>query len=50
MPPGVTVGDDGSHVNDRTIEMVKKLIDRPPKFIVEVGCMLFLPAEVDDLA
>ena len=37
MPPGITIGDDGSHVNDRTIEMVRKLIDRPPKFIVEVS-------------
>ena len=37
MPAGVTIGDDGSHVNDKTIEMVKKLIDRPPKFIVEVS-------------
>lgn len=37
MPPGITVGDDGSHVNDKTIEMVKKLIDRPPKFIVEAS-------------
>lgn len=48
MPPGITVGDDGSHVNDKTIEMVKKLIDRPPKFIVEASLLprLIQAAEV----
>ena len=36
LPPGVTAGDGGSHVNDKTIEMFKKLMDRPPRFIIEV--------------
>lgn len=36
MPPGITSGDDGSHVNEKTMEMVKKLLDAPPRFIVEV--------------
>ena len=37
MPGGVTTGEGGSHVNEKTMEMVKKLLDRPPKFIVEVS-------------
>ena len=36
MPQGVSPGEGGSHVNEKTIEMFKKLLDRPPKFIVEV--------------
>lgn len=39
LPPGITPGDEGSHVNDRTIEMFKKLFDRAPRFIVEASCL-----------
>lgn len=39
LPPGITAGELGSHVNEKTIDMLKKLLDRPPRFIIEVtGC------------
>jgi len=37
LPQGVSPGEDGSHVNAKTVEMFKKLLDRPPRFIIEVG-------------
>lgn len=36
LPQGVSPGEDGSHVNAKTVEMFKKLLDRPPRFIIEV--------------
>ena len=36
LPPGITAGDDGSHVNDKTMAMFRKVLGRPAKFIVEV--------------
>lgn len=41
LPPGITAGDGGSHVNEKTMEMVKKLLDRPPRFVVEVRMVSF---------
>lgn len=41
LPPGITPGDEGSHVNDKAIDMFKRLSDRAPRFIVEV-CPLFI--------